>query len=168
MSKKNSDPEKIWKYIDEDLNQEESIQFEQSLRKDPNLQKEYHTRKKLDQSLKTIESTSPSMRFTANLMEKLAKVLPKTTIRPLISKFWIRAFQLLGLSFGLFLLCFLVLAVWNIFRSKESLTYPGSETINQLIGNSSSTFFIILGGISFAYILLSFIDNYFNRKKYLP
>ena len=114
------------------------------------LKKEWLERKKLDQSLKGLETESPSMRFTANLMERLAKILPKRYFQPLIPKFWVKVFQYLGIAFGIFLLYLLIAFIWNIFQTKEALIYPGSETVNHLIENSSNQFFLILGGLSFA------------------
>lgn len=165
MRKKKTETEEIWAFIDKDMDPKEQAQFQQRLGKDKSLNQEWLERKKLNRSLQEMEVEVPSMRFTQNLMDRIGSLIPNKVFKPLISKFWVKVFQLLGISFILALLVYLILSIWGIFQSEEPLIYPGSELVNSFINNSSYQFFLILGGLSFAYILLSFLDKYFNKES---
>ncbi len=161
MSKINEDM--LWNYIDGSCSDEERQQIEQALAEDPELKQALAERLALHQALQKIEAEVPSMRFAANIMEKLPNI--RFSLPQLISPKQKRRF-LLGIGGISTLILALVFSLPE--QSVQNENGLNTEYVNQWVEwtttiiNSPITMMGACIGISF--ILFSYLDKYLKKQ----
>jgi len=104
----NTPNDQIWAYLDGQLTPEQNRAFEQQLEQDEDLRQLLAEAKALDTHLENREPDQPSMRFLANLMDKLPERYKTITVSPLLSR---RALRWMGGMLATLLLVNLGLAL---------------------------------------------------------
>lgn len=152
----------LWSYADGHCTGEEKARIEALIAADPVWRADYEEILAMRQSLLQLEPDAPSMRFTANIMEKLEGVNVARPVASLINKkiIWgIAAFFILSLSACLIYLLTLPSAT-TIARPLNDIRVPRVEWSFL----SSSTNVQIILGINTVLLLLVF-DAWLRRRK---
>jgi anti-sigma factor RsiW len=162
---KNFTEEQLWNYIDGSCTEEERQQIEQALPENEALRLALAERLALHQALQKIEAEEPSMRFAANIMDKLQNI--RMTVPQLVSPRVRRGFLLTMSTLS-------VAIVVLVFNLPESTSSSGAETtpyVSQWVEwtttlvNSPITMIVACLGLSF--LLLTFLDGYLKKRLVL-
>ena len=78
--------ERLWEYIDGVSSADEKTTIEKLLRTDPAWQKKYRELMEIHNLVKATDVEQPSMRFTKNVMEEIAKFKVAPATRSYINK----------------------------------------------------------------------------------
>ncbi len=150
--------EQLWNYIDGSCNAAEKAMIEELCNNNPQWQKRYNELLELHQLMhENIEPDQPSMRFTKNVMDEIAKSRIAPAARTYINKkiiYGIAAFFILIIS-G-FLIYGFTQVEWKFSGSSDY-----TINISRYFNNTLLNIFMLLN------ILLALVlfDRYIRRKK---
>lgn len=160
---KNNQEEIIWSYLDGQASSEERRQLEQRLSADESLKQLFLECRLLRESLQAIETESPSMRFSQNVMDKLPAVRSLAD-GPLISSKWLKTFYWIVASSILFV----VGSTWGL---SPGLSVVQDQQVSSILNTLNSIFGYISGGTLFlagiimiSLFLLRFLDRWLQSK----
>lgn len=154
----------IWKYLDGDCAPEEKEMVQQLLATDAGFEEELNLAKALQQALGALEPEEPSMRFAANVSEKLpALYRPVQVSADLLPKGVVQAFGTLVGAFGLVCLSL-------FFASKQFMqgqfNFFGRYTLDLGVFSNPLVFSVFVFSMSvLGYFFLDFtLKRLFLRK----
>lgn len=154
----------IWKYLDGECTPQEKEQVQHLLAEDLAFGEELEMAKSLQETLRELEPEQPSMRFSANVSEKLpalykpihtsADILPKSLVRIFGSLVGTVAVLSLGLFFG---------AQQN---AQDKLNILGHYTLNLGVFSNPMVFSAFLVSLAvLSYFLMDFAFKKWILKK---
>jgi hypothetical protein len=154
----------IWKYLDGECTQQENELVQQLLATDAGFEEELNLAKALQQALGALEPEEPSMRFAANVSEKLpALYRPVQVSADLLPKGVVQAFGTLVGAFGLVCLSL-------FFASKQFMqgqfNFFGRYTLDLGVFSNPLVFSVFVFSMSvLGYFFLDFtLKRLFLRK----
>lgn len=154
--------ERLWNYIDGTSSAEERSVIEKLLETDKQWKVKYQELLQLDESLKSTELESPSMRFSKNVMEEIAKLHIAPATKSYINKklIWGIGFFFIALFVGFLIYGFGQMAFnsgeeTNLSKNFSKLDF--SKFFNNTWINIFMMINVVLG--------LVLLDNYFNSKR---
>jgi len=154
----------IWKYLDGDCAPEEKEMVQQLLANDAGFVEEMNLAKELQQALTTLEPEEPSMRFAANVAEKLpALYRPVQVSADLLPKGVVQAFGTLVGGFGL--VCLSLFFVGKQFMQGQ-FNFFGRYTLDLGVFSNPLVFSVFVFSMSvLGYFFLDFtLKRLFLRK----
>lgn len=149
--------EKLWDFIDGNLSDEDMQQTQQLINTDAEVEKRYRAFLSFNQIGKEIDLDEPSMSFTRNVMEGVAKVHPPISLKTKVDNrivFGIAAF------FGLALLAILGYSIYNSTLEASSLKIDFNFSTDFFENKTLLTVFLLVDLV----IALLFIDNLLRKK----
>lgn len=155
---KPQDDKLMWKYLDQEANEQERTSLQRRLTDDEGFKQELQSRQQLNHALKQMEPEHPSMRFVMNVMESLP-ILYKKNIEPLVNPKWVKAF--LG-GLVVFVVGLFGYATVNA-GSAAVPDMPGSNLVNQLYDMPVSVFTTLAIG-SFSYLFFVLLDRQLKKR----
>jgi anti-sigma factor RsiW len=154
----NTPNDQIWAYLDGQLSKEQIQVFERQLEKDEDLRQLLAEAKALDTHLENREPDQPSMRFVANLMDKLPERYKSISVSPLLSS---RALRWMGGMLATLLLVNLGLAFTADATSTQALPYV--ERLKDLSSSIPSRWLLMSAAVSIGYLGYLLLDNVLAR-----
>lgn len=149
----------IWAYLDGHLPPDEQHAFEQKLEKDPGLKRKVAEAKVLDRTLAGQETEQPSLRFTANVMDRLPDLYKPITIQPLLSKRtlrWAGALLATTLTINIGLL-------WTL-PAGSTTQIPLVGEIQQALHALPEGWLLPLSALSVGYVAYAALDAFLERR----
>jgi anti-sigma factor RsiW len=161
MSKMVNIEERLWDYIDGLCSAEEKDAVQALLQTDPLWQEKYQELLEVHTLAAAIESDAPSMRFTKNVMDKLAG---QTIARPARSYVDKRIIRGIGLFFLLIISSLLVYLFANVQWSSETAGNtsfnPQKLSVGKYINNTYLYIFFFIDAV----LLLLLTDRWLARR----
>lgn len=155
---KTQEDQLMWKYLDEEANEQERSLVQQQLAEDAVFKKELQSRQQLHHALQHQEADQPSMRFVMNVMESLP-ILYKKTFEPLVNPKWVKVFW--G-SLVIFIVGLFGFAAGSV-GSVTTDNLPGENFIQRLNALPVSVF-TTLAIISFSYLFFVLLDRQLKKR----
>lgn len=153
---------RLWAYIDGGVSAEEKSVIEKLLEADNEWKSKYHELLELDGLLKSSELESPSMRFSKNVMEEIAKLHIAPATKTYINKkiIWGIGFFFIAMLIGILIYGFGQMAFsggeeTNISKNLAKIDF--SKFFNNTWINIFMMVNVVLG--------LFLLDNYLNNKR---
>jgi len=159
--------DRLWSYIDGLAESEEKSAIEELLESNIEWQRKYKELLEINQLLHSSELEEPSMRFTRNVMEEIAKFHISPATKSYINK---RVVYSIGAFFVIMIIGFLVYGFGQIdWSASGSINNPASQYIDRVDRLDFSKFFnntyvnifmminIVLG--------LGLLDRYLSNKR---
>ncbi len=154
--------ERIWTYIDGSASVEERSVIEKLLDADAAWRAKYRELLELDQLLKSSELEAPSMRFTKNVMEEIAKlhIAPATKTYLNNKIIWSIGFFFIALLAGFLIYGF---GQMNFNTGTESNLSKNLSKLDfsKFFSNTWVNVFMMINVVLGLFLL----DNYFNSKR---
>ncbi|MDX2068715.1 MAG: hypothetical protein SFV55_09830 [Haliscomenobacter sp.] len=161
----------IWKYLDGECTLQEKEQVQQLLIQDATFAEEMELAKSLQETLRTMEPEQPSMRFSANVSEKLPSLYrPVHISTDILPKGLVRLFgSLVGtvavLCLGLFFAGQGVLGQPAVIAQRE-INFMGHYTLNLGVFSNPMVFSAFLVSLAvLSYFLMDFAFKKWILKK---
>ncbi len=154
----------LWDYLDGNLSEKERLAVETLLRTDSSAQKEFDAILDMNVWLKETELEQPSMRFSKNVMEEVAKYSIAPTTKSYVNKkiiFSIAAFFILIIS-GTLIYMFTQIDYSAAPSGALSVELPKIEIDWKKWINSTYVQVFLMADIVFGLMLL---DRYLSKKK---
>lgn len=154
--------ERLWEYIDGAGNAEERSVIEKLLQSNMEWAAKYHELLETHQLLQSSELEAPSLRFTKNVMEEIAKYHIAPATKTYINK---RIIWGIGFFFIAIIAGFLVYGFgqmdWNA-KSTNNFSIDFSKIdISRFFSNTYINIFIMINVVLGLFLL----DNYFSNKR---
>lgn len=153
------DEQLLWQYIEGACTPEEKILVADLIEKDAVWKEEWAMRKALHEQLPQVELEAPSMRFSQNIMDRIAALSP-IKIQPLIKA---KTAWIFGLCFILFVVLFLTLLNGNSPVNSEASKYPNLQALLQIQLPVKQA--ILLGSVSLGFCLLFLFDQQLQKRS---
>jgi hypothetical protein len=164
--------DRLWSYIDGVCESEEKSAIEQLLQSNLDWQHKYKELLDIHQLLHSTELEEPSMRFTRNVMEEIAKYQIAPATRSYINK---RIIYGIGAFFATMMIGFLIYGLGQIDWSASGTTHLpaagqitkiGEDQLNKIdfskfFNNTYVNIFMMINVV----LGLGLLDRYLSRKK---
>jgi hypothetical protein len=152
--------EKMWEYFDGTLAEEEKTRLEQLVASDAEALKMFESVRLVHASLQEMEADEPSLSFTRNVMEAVAKLPLPTPLKTKIDK------RIIGGIAGFFILTLLALlipAMSSLFHSDFTLQIPVSVPSVNWSQYFNSTYIFVFMCLN---MLLAFVylDRFLHKR----
>ena len=167
MNKQQTTEERLWEYIDGVSSADEKTVIEQLLVTNAEWKAKYHELMEVQQLLQSSELEAPSMRFTKNVMEEIAKLHIAPATRNYINKNIIRG---IGAFFITIMVGFIVYGFGQIDWSASS----GGDSVlpvdltkvdfSRMFNNTWVNAFMMINVVLGLFLLDRYLAN--KRKKY--
>ena len=170
MNKQQTSEERLWDYIDGISSPQEKSVIEQLLQSDGEWKAKYHELLDVQQLLQSTELEAPSMRFTKNVMEEIAKLHIAPATRNYINK---RIIWGIGAFFITIIVGFLVYGFGQIDWTAQGDSKLPVELTNvdfskvdysKMFNNNLVNAFMMINVILGLFLLDRYLAN--KRKKY--
>ncbi len=170
MSKQQTSDERLWDYIDGISSPQEKTVIEQLIQTDSEWKSKYHELLDVQQLLQSTELEAPSMRFTKNVMEEIAKLHIAPATRNYINK---RIIWGIGAFFITIIVGFLVYGFGQIdWTAQGDSKLPVDLTnvdfskvdYSKMFSNNLVNAFMMLNVILGLFLLDRYLAN--KRKKF--
>ncbi|HVT83793.1 MAG TPA: hypothetical protein VHD35_01255 [Chitinophagaceae bacterium] len=154
--------ERLWDYIDGAGTAEERSLIEQLLRSNREWQAKYHELLETHQLLQSSDLEAPSLRFTKNVMEEIAKYHIAPATKTYINK---RIIWGIGFFFIAVIIGFLVYGFGQIdWTAKSDTNLPidlSRIDLSKFFNNTYVNIFMMINVVLGLFLL----DNYFSNKR---
>jgi hypothetical protein len=158
----NNMEERLWNYIDGTLPDEERSVIESLLDKQAAWKTKYQELLEVNQLLKSSELEVPSLRFTRNVMEEIAKLHVESSASKYINK---RIIWGIGLFFILMITGFLIYGFgqveWNTGENNTIADTISKIRISKFFTNTWINVFMMINVVLGLFLL----DNYLGAKR---
>lgn len=154
----NTANDQIWAYLDGQLTPEQNQAFEHQLEQDDELRQLLAEAKALDTHLENRQPDQPSMRFVANLMDRLPERYKPITVTPLLSR---RTLRWMGGLLATLLLVNLGLALTANATPTQALPYV--EWLKDRSASIPSRWLLLSSAVSIGYLGYLLLDNLLAR-----
>jgi len=170
MSKQQTSDERLWDYIDGTSSPQDKTVIEQLIQSDVEWKTKYHELLEVQQLLQSTELDAPSMRFTKNVMEEIAKLHIAPATRNYINK---RIIWGIAAFFITIIVGFLVYGVGQVdWTVKSDSKLPVDLTTidfrkvdySKMFNNNLVNGFMMLNVILGLFLLDRYLAN--KRKKF--
>ena len=170
MNKQQTSEERLWDYIDGISSPQDKTVIEQLIQSDVEWKTKYHELLEVQQLLQSTELDAPSMRFTKNVMEEIAKLHIAPATRNYINK---RIIWGIGAFFITIIVGFLVYGVGQVdWTVKGDSKFPVDLTTidfrkvdySKMFNNNLVNGFMMLNVILGLFLLDRYLAN--KRKKF--
>jgi hypothetical protein len=167
MNKQQTSEERLWDYIDGISSPQEKTVIEQLIQSDVDWKSKYHELLEVQQLLQSTDLEAPSMRFTKNVMEEIAKLHIAPATRNYINK---RIIWGIGAFFITIIVGFLVYGIGQIDWTVQGDTKLPVDLSNvdfskvdysKMFNNNMVNAFMMLNVI----LGLFFLDRYLANKR---
>lgn len=155
--------ERLWDYIDGTSSAEEKTVIEKLLADNAEWQAQYHELLKVHQLMQSSELEEPSMRFTKNVMDKIARLDIVPAAKNYINKNIIRG---LAIFFITMLVGFLIYGFGQMDWTAKDSIIPidlGKIDYSRFFNNTYATVFMMINVILGLFLLDRYLAN--KRKK---
>lgn len=162
----NNMEDRLWNFIDGTITADEKTVIQRLLESDAEWKAKYHELLEVNELLKSSDMEAPSMRFTKNVMEEIAKLHIAPATKSYINK---RIIWGLSIFFVVMIIGFLVYGIGQTDWAADNSNSTLSKNLNNLNKVDLSKFFnntwmnvlmminVVLG--------LFLLDNYLNNKR---
>jgi len=155
--------ERLWNYIDGTSAGTERSAIEQLLQSNSEWKAKYHELLEINQLLQSSELEHPSMRFTRNVMEEIAKLHIAPATKTYINK---RIIWGIGIFFITLLVAFLAYGFgqtdWSVQGGSSSVSnYLSKVDYNKFFNNTYINVFMMINVVLGLFLL----DRYLANKK---
>jgi len=154
----NTPNDQIWAYLDGQLTPKQKHTFEEQLERDEELRQLLAEARALDSHLENREPNQPSMRFVANLMDKLPERYKSIQVSPLLPR---QALQWIGGMLATLLLVNLGLAF--SIDEPAAQTLPYVERLKEIAASIPSRWLMISAAVSVGYLGYLLLDRLLAR-----
>ena len=165
MNTKQNPEERLWDYIDGLSSPPEKTVIEQLLESDAEWKAKYHELLEVQQLLQSSELEAPSMRFTKNVMEKIAKFHIAPAAKSYINNWIIRG---IGAFFITLIVGFLVYGFaqvdWTAQGNSRLPVDFNKIDLSKMFNNDWVNAFMMINVILALFLLDRFLAN--KRKKF--
>lgn len=168
MNKQQTTEERLWDYIDGLSGSEEKTVIEQLLQTDAEWKEKYRELLEVQQLLQASELEAPSMRFTKNVMEEIAKLHIAPATRNYINK---RIVWGIGAFFITIIAGFIVYGFgqidWSASGGNSNSSLPidfGKVDYSKIFSNTWVNAFMMINVVLGLFLLDRYLAN--KRKKY--
>lgn len=165
MNMKQSPEERLWEYIDGFSSPEEKSVIEQLLESNAEWKAKYHELLEVQQLLHSSELEAPSMRFTKNVMEEIAKLHIAPATRNYINK---KIVWGIGAFFITLIVGFIVYGFgqidWNVQGDTKLPVDLGKVDYSKIFSNNFVNAFMMVNVILGLFLLDRYLAN--KRKKF--
>lgn len=162
MNTQSSMEERLWDYIDGHSNTEEIMAIEALIKSDDTWRRAYGKMTALNEALQSTELEQPSMRFTKNIMERIAslKITPKAITYINKKIIWSIGGFIMLIMASVLIYAFTQVD-WNT-GGKTSLPFnPGNIHVENLFNSTYLYIFMMINTV----LGLMLLDKYLQRKK---
>jgi anti-sigma factor RsiW len=154
----NTPNDQIWAYLDGQLSPEQKKTFEHQLEQDEDLRQLLAEARALDTHLENREPDQPSMRFVANLMDKLPERYKSISVSPLLSRSTLRWMG------GILATLFLVnLGLAFTVDAPATQVTPYVEQLKEWSSSIPSRWLMLSAALSIGYLGYLLLDNLLAR-----
>src|SRR6185436_18862967 len=157
--------ERLWSYIDGTSAAGERSTIEQLLQSNAEWKAKYHELLEVNELLRSSELEAPSMRFTKNVMEEIAKLHIAPATKTYINN---RLIWGLGIFFITMILGFLIYGFgqidWTVQGDITISKYVNKINYNQFFNNTYMNVFMMINVVLGLFLLDRYLAN--KRKKY--
>ena len=153
--------ERLWNYIDGTITADEKTVISQLVENDAAWKSKYRELLEVNQLMQSTELEAPSMRFTKNVMEEIAKLHIAPATKTYINK---RIIWGIGIFFIVLVIGFLVYGIGQTDWNDNSGTISerlNKVDLNKFFNNTWLNVFMMINIILGLFLL----DNYFNNKR---
>lgn len=165
MNTQHSPEERLWDYIDGISSPEEKTVIEQLLESDAEWRAKYSDLLEVQQLLHSSELEAPSMRFTKNVMEEIAKLHIAPATKTYINK---RIIWGIGIFFITLIAGFLVYGFgqvdWTVQSDSKLPVDFGKVDYSKIFSNTFVNVFMMINVILGLFLLDRFLAS--KRKKF--
>lgn len=162
METQNNMESRLWGYIDGTVSADERTVIEKLLQTNAEWKSKYHELLQVNKWLQSSELEAPSMRFTKNIMEEIARLHIAPATRTYLNK---KIIWGLGIFFIVMLLGFLIYGFgqmqWNGSGEGNIAKNIGKIDFSKFFNNTWMNVLIMINIILGLFLL----DNYFNNKR---
>jgi len=152
-------PSDIWAYLDGQLSEKERRAFEQKIEEDEALRHQVAAARILDRNLQEREPEQPSMRFVANVMERLPDLYQPISVKPLLSR---KALRWAGGILATVLLINISL-LW-ILPTGSTGELPLIGNVQQMLNALPHGWLLPLSALSVGYVAYAVLDAFLERR----
>lgn len=162
MSTQHTTEERLWNYIDGTSSPEEKLLIEKLLKEDNTWKDKYKELLQLNQLLQTPDLEQPSLRFTKNVMEEIAKLHIAPATKTYINKkiIWGISFFFIALITGFLIYGFSQMQ-WTIAEDNTILKKVNKLDFSKMFSNTWINVFMLVNVV----IALFLLDNYLDSKR---
>lgn len=159
---KEEDKKLIWKLLDSEATEAEQQQAAKRQSEEPDFALEVAMRKQLHQSLQQQEAEQPSMRFAANVLDRLPQLYQRT-IKPLIKPIWVKGFLY---TMSALVLAYIGAATYAVATTDtiNPEVAPGAEIISSFFSAFSTQTWIMVGMLGFSYLFFVSLDKLLKKR----
>lgn len=165
MNTQHSPEERLWDYIDGNSSPQEKTVIEQLLENDAEWKAKYSELLEVQQLLNSSELEAPSMRFTKNVMEEIAKLHIAPATKTYINK---KIIWGIGIFFITLLVGFLVYGFgqidWTVQSDTKLPVDFGKVDYSKIFSNTFVNIFMMINVILGLFLLDRFLAS--KRKKF--
>jgi hypothetical protein len=165
MNTQHSPEERLWDYIDGISSPQEKTVIEQLLENDAEWKAKYNELLEVQQLLHSSELEAPSMRFTKNVMEEIAKLHIAPATKTYINK---KIIWGIGIFFITLIIGFLVYGFgqidWTVQRDTKLPVDFGKVDYSKIFSNTFVNVFMMINVILGLFLLDRFLAS--KRKKF--
>jgi hypothetical protein len=165
MNTQHSPEERLWDYIDGIASPQEKTVIEQLLENDTEWKAKYSELLEVQQLLNSSELEAPSMRFTKNVMEEIAKLHIAPATKTYINK---KIIWGIGIFFITLLVGFLVYGFgqidWTVQSDTKLPVDFGKVDYSKIFSNTFVNIFMMINVILGLFLLDRFLAS--KRKKF--
>jgi len=162
MSTQQTMEERLWDFIDGTSDMNEKANIEKILESNLEWRAKYQELLEVHQLMQSSELEEPSMRFSKNVMDQIAKLHIAPATKTYINKKIIRG---IGIFFILLIVGFLVYGFgqvdWNTKGSNSFLENINKVNFNKFFSNTWVNAFMIINVVLGLFLL----DNYLSNKR---
>ena len=162
MNQEQNIEQQLWAYIDGISSNEERSSIEKMLQSNLEWKNKYHELIEIHQLMNTAELEHPSMRFTKNVMEKIAQYHIAPATKNYINK---RIIWGIGIFFITLLFGFLIYGFsqidWNAKGDSTIMDNVNKINLNKFFNNTWVNAFMMINVVLGLFLL----DNYFSNKR---
>lgn len=162
MNKEHSIEERLWEFIDGISSAEEKTVIEKLLQTDAEWKAKYSELLQINEMLSSSELEEPSMRFTKNVMEGIAKLHIAPATKSYINK---KIIWGIGVFFVTMLVAILVYGFsqmdWNAGESSSFAEKLSKFDISKFFNNTWVNTFMMVNVV----LGLVLLDSYFNNRR---
>lgn len=162
MNKEHGIEERLWEFIDGISSAEEKTVIEKLLQTDADWKAKYSELLQINEMLASSDLEEPSMRFTKNVMEEIAKLHIAPATKSYINK---KIIWGIGIFFVTMLLAILVYGFsqmdWSTGESSSFTEKLSKFDISKFFNNTWVNAFMMVNVV----LGLVLLDSYFNNKR---
>lgn len=162
MHTQNNIEERLWNFIDGTVSSEEKTVIEQLLERNAEWKEKYEDLLQINALLKSSELESPSLRFSKNVMEEIARyhIAPATKSYINNKIVWGIGFFFISLLVGFLIYAFAQISLTGGEESSLTKNIPKVD-FSKIFNNNWINAFMMINVV----IGLVLLDNYFSSKR---